>query len=289
MLPHRTLLALILVSALLTAGCGELIANLKDLRVVQAELTKKFGEEVSVNAGAREDGVMLTVWFINSPLNDDSAEKRVLRATEAADVVKKVYPRIQKVHEIWVGFVRKKSKLGVFHQSEIVAVHGFDKNGGALPGRNDNRYQPQDVQVTATYSASNNDTDIAVNGLQLEGQPGGYGVTVLPYFKLLGDARSGKRLRPPKIVEVNFASYAQKPVFKPTVPITFVVDKEFTVKTEGNFTGNDSQFCYLRMPYPEFRRIVSGNELTIKLGDKEYTLTPSQLGAMKEMTQYVLE
>ena len=35
--------------------------------------------------------------------------------------------------------------------------------------------------------------------------------------------------------------------------------------------------------------MVSGKELIIKLGDKAYTLTPSQLGAMHALTDYVGE
>jgi hypothetical protein len=290
MLPRRTFLALILVSALLTAGCGEIVMSFGDLLAVQNALTKKFGEEVSVTANAGPNGTMVVVWFVNSPLNDDSAEQRVLRATEAADVVKNSYSRIQNVREIWIGFVRKKTRLVVFHHSEIVAVHGFDKNGTALPGRNEKRYQPpEDVQVNASYDSSNKVSDISASGIQLEGRPGGLGVTVLPFFKLKGYARGDVKLPPPKTVDFNFASYAEKPRFKQTVPITFVADNKVILKTEGDFNGNDAQFCYLTIPYPAFRRMVNGQELIIKLGEKEYPLTPSQLAAMRGMTTYVTE
>ncbi len=114
-------------------------------------------------------------------------------------------------------------------------------------------------------------------------------MTVLPFFKVTG-RRVQKRLPPPKTVELNFASYAEKPRFEQTAPISFIADgKVVMLKTEGNFTGSDAQFCYLNIPYTEFHRMVSGKELIIKLGDKEYPLTPSQLGAMKHMTEYVAE
>jgi hypothetical protein len=290
MLPHRTLLALILVSALLTAGCGEIVQNLGDLITVQNALLKKFGEEVSVNAHGAANGTMIAVWFVNSPLNDDTAEKRILRATAAANVVKGSYSRIQSVSEIWIGFLRKKTRFVVFHHSQIVAVHGFDKNAMALPGRNENRYQPpSNIEVNTSYDSSDNLSDISVTGIQLEGQPGGLGVTVLPFFKLKGDARGENKLPRPKTVSLNFASYAEKPRFKQTVPITFIGDGKVVLKTEGDFMGNDAQFCYLIISYSDFRGIVGGRELTIKLGDKEYPLTPSQLAAMQKMTTYVAE
>ena len=71
--------------------------------------------------------------------------------------------------------------------------------------------------------------------------------------------------------------------------MTFVADGKVVHKAEGTFTGNDAQFCYVNVPYPKFRRMVSGKELIIKLGDKAYTLTPSQLGAMHALTDYVGE
>jgi hypothetical protein len=290
MLPRRTSLALILASALLTAGCGEIITAYADLIIVQRKLQEKFGDEVQVNALAGSNGATFMVWFINSPLNEKSPQDRATRAAEAAKVVKETYKRIQALTDIMVGFLRQDSPFPVYDQKHIVAMHGFDKNGVPLPGRNDDRDRPADaLQVNTNYDSHANQSDISVNGMQLEGKPGGLGLTILPFFVLQGDARNGKKLPPPKAVELNFASYAEKPTFKQTVPLTFVVDGKVALKIDGDFTGNDAQFCYLKIPYEDFKRIVSGKELTIKLGDKVYPLTPSQLGAMQHMTDYVRE
>jgi hypothetical protein len=167
-------------------------------------------------------------------------------------------------------------------------MHGFDNNAMPLPAGNEIReLSPTDIQVSTNYDSSANQSDISVSGVQLEGKPGGLGVTVLPFFVLHGDVRKGNKLPPPKAVELNFASYSEKPRFKPTVPITFVADGKVVLKTDGDFKGNDAQFCYLKIPYAAFDQMVSGKELIIKLGDKEYPLTPSQIGAMKQMTDYV--
>ena len=288
-LPRRTLIAVILISALLTAGCGELVTTLSELRTVQNVLAKKFGEEVSVNVSQNQGGTMLMVWFVNSKLNDQTPDAREKRSEEAAQVVKASYSRIQHVRELWIGFLRQSSRFVVFHHTQIVAMHGFDKNAQRLPGRNEDRAQPPtDIHVTPTYSESSDETDISVSGIQLEGQPGGLGVTVLPFFKLKGSVESGKK-RAPKTVSLNFASYAEKPRFEQVTPISFITDGKEVLKTEGTFTGKDAQFCYLTIPYKAFRQIVSGKDLVIKLGDKKYSLTPSQLGAMHAMTEYVTE
>lgn len=288
MLPRRTYLALILVSAFLTAGCGELITSYTDLMYVQRKLQEKFGEEVGVNAVAGPKGATFMVWFINSALNEKSAAERAARAAEAAKLVKENYKRIHAMTDIWVGFLRQESTFPVFDDKHIVGMHLFDKNGVPVPGRNDYRVGTTDLQVNTNYDSHANQSDISVNGMQLEGKPGGLGVTILPFFVLQGDARNGK-LPPPKMVELNFASYAEKPTFKQTVPITFVVNEKVALEIDGDFKGNDAQFCYLKIPYEDFKRIVGGTDLTIKLGAKVYPLTPDQLGAMKHMTDYVRE
>lgn len=287
-LPRCILLAPILIFALLTAGCGEIVSTLSDLGIVQSALAKKFGEEVAVNVNHGPGGTMLTVWFINSKLNDQPPDARQIRAEETAGIVKASYTRMQNVRELWVGFVRKKTRLIVFHHSQVVTMHGFDKNGQPLRRNETEVVQPpSNVQVSAGYDERSNVTDVSVSGIQLEGQPGKYGLTVLPYFKVQGDARGVKRGLPPKVVQLNFASYAEKPKFPQTVLISFIANGKVVHKTEGMFTGRDAQFCYLDVPYPAFRRIVGGKDLIIKLGDKDYALTPSQLGAMQQMTEYV--
>lgn len=289
-LPRCILLAPILIFALLTAGCGEIVSTLNDLGIVQSALANKFGEEVAVNVNQGPGGIMLTVWFINSKLNDQPPDARQIRAEETAGIVKASYTRMQNVRELWVGFIRKKTRLVVFHHSQVVTMHGFDKNGQPLRGRTEEPEPPQtDIQVSQAYNSTSDETDISVSGIQLEGEPGGLGVTMLPFFKVAGQQTGIRKPKPPKTVALNFASYAEKPRFKQVTPMTFVADGKVVHKAEGTFTGNDAQFCYVNVPYPKFRRMVSGKELIIKLGDKAYTLTPSQLGAMHALTDYVGE
>lgn len=288
MLPRHTILALIVAAGLLTAGCGEVIKTYSDLRAVQNALTKKFNDEVTVTANNAEGGVVFVVWFINSSLNDQSNDQRLIRGAEAVKVVQGSYPHSQKVREFWVGFIRQQSRFGVFHKRQVVSMHGYDKFAQPLPipGNAEPIEPSSPTQVTASYDSRNDMTDIAVGNIQLEGKPGGLGLTVIPFFKVQGRIGEEKS-QPPKTVSLNFASYAEKPRFEQVVPISFVADGKEVLKMEGTFTGRDAQFCYLTIPYPKFRSMVSGKELLIKLGDKEYLLTPNQLKAMYEMTEYV--
>jgi hypothetical protein len=285
----RTLLVAILSAALLTAGCGGIVKTFGDLMVVQNQLTKKFGGEVNVNTNDGGDyGEMFAVYFINSPLNDQSEEARQKQAAQAAQIVKATYSRIRNVRELWVGYLRKKTRFVVFHHNQIVSMHGFDNEAAPLPNVHEREIPNTNIQVTPTYDSDTDLTDISVNGIQLEGQPGGLGITLLPFFKVRGRVSEGKRT-PPKIVSLNFASYAEKPRFAQTVPISFVADGKVIHKTEGSFTGRDAQFCYLIVPFDAFRRMVGAKELVIKLGAEEFPLTPSQIGAMHAMTEYVAE
>ena len=269
LLPRRSLIAPILIFALLTAGCGEIATTLGDLMVVQNELAAKFGDEVNVNVNQGPNGLMFRVFFINSSLNNQKPSARQKRAEEAAKIVKEKYSRMNMVRELWVGFMRKQTSYVVFHKVEVLSMHAFDHNAQPLTGRSHDHTQPlSEIQVTASYSSTSDETDISVSGIQLEGQPGGLGLTVLPFFKIPGDARAGNGLSP-RTVALNFASYAEKPKFKQTESISFVADGKVVLKTEGTFTGNDAQFCYLTVPYPAFRSMVSGKELKSKVGDKE--------------------
>jgi hypothetical protein len=282
---RRILLASALISSLLTAGCLKQVAKtLGDLVAVRNQLVKKFGEEVNVHVNETANFQILTVTFINSALNEKTQPERQKRAEETARIVKTTYVPIQSVRTIWVGFARQKTQLIVFHTSQVLDFYGFDKDAKPLPAPVEER--DINLQTATTYNARDNESDIAANGLQLEGQPGKNGVTLLPHFKVTGDVRAEKSA-PPKTVSFDFASYADKARFKDEVQISFIADGTPVVQTKGEFSGNNSQFCYLTVPYPAFKRIIAANELTIKVGDKEYALAPNQFAALQKMGEYV--
>ena len=285
MLP-RILLTAILVSSVLATGCKQFAKTIGELQVFQAALTKKFGDTVYVNATGSSFEV-LTITFINSALNEKSPADRVKRAEETAQFVKANYRHIQSVREVWVVFLRQKSWGVVFHQNEAFEVYGFDKEANrlSLPGSYDPAPRP-DPGITAGHTGSSDETDISAGIFQLDGEPGGYGMTLQPYFRLQGDARRWKA-PPPEKVFFSIASYSKKPRFREPVPFEFIADGKPLMKGTMTFTGNDAQFGGLSIAYPTFRKIVTGKALTIKLGAKEYPLTPEQFEILQKMDAYV--
>src|SRR3954453_10629702 len=98
MLPRRIILASILISSVLATACiKEAAKSLGEVQSLHAQLTKKFGDEVYVNVNYTDKNVVLTVSFINSALNEKTAEERFRRAEETAKVVNALYPRIKDV------------------------------------------------------------------------------------------------------------------------------------------------------------------------------------------------
>jgi hypothetical protein len=289
--PHRIFLAAVLISSLLTCACIKDVAKtLGEIQIVHAELTKTFGEEVNVKVNEADRGLVITVSFINSALNQKTPEERFKRAAEAAKVVKTRYVRINRVNTIWVGFVRRQTRMFVFHYTQSMDYYPFDKNANWMqpPAPTTTATAGVVLDTVANYSSDSDETNVFAYGIQLEGEPGGDGVTVQPNYRIAGNVNV-RRASPPKIVQFDFASYSSTPQFEQSVPIAFVADGKIVFQTKGTFHGNDAQFCYLPVPYPAFRKMIAARNLQIKLGAKEYSLTPRQFETVKKMGDYVAE
>jgi hypothetical protein len=201
--------------------------------------------------------------------------------------VKATYTGINNVSAIWIGFLRQRTRMLVFHYTEGLSYFPFDKNAEPLMPPDPSAPEPS-LETTATYHAARNQSDVFAYGIQLEGQPGKDGVTLVPNFKTTGDVNV-KKGPPPKTIQFDFASYSRTPRFQQTAPITFIANDTTVLQTEGTFFGNDPQFCYLPVPYTAFRKVLAAKGLTIKLGDKTYRLTPRQFATLQELSKYVTE
>jgi hypothetical protein len=291
---YRHVLWLVLASSLLICGCSaakDLGKTLAELTAVRAELIKTFGEQdVDVRVNTSQNRTGISVVYINSLLNQKTTEERAKRAQQTAEIVKRHYPSIKKVNEIWVGFLRATTRLVVFHSSEMIEVYGFDNEGRALRGPED--VAPFDPSVPVVrYLPSQNKTDISSNGIQLEGTPE-KGVAVVPHFTVVGDVNK-TRPTPPNEVSLDFAAFSDKPKFPDLTKIIFYVDNKIVHITEGQFSTSKiagdmySEFLYLKVPTSVFLKITSGNTVKIKLGAHEYTLTESQLLQIQRMSDYI--
>ena len=287
---RRIILATLIASSLVTTAClREVAKSLTEVRRVQQAVTREFGENVFVNIYDEPNRRMLSVSFINSALNSRSADERAARAQRTAEIVKQTYPGINNLHSIWVHFISQETHYVVFHNSRVLDYFGFYKDGQRFTSRSDqSEVNGSGVQlgVTTSYSSEHDESDVLMSGIQLEGEPGGLGLTILPHYKVSGDVRVAKA-RAPKAVSFDFASYSEKPRFRQSEPITFFADQKPVLQINGQFTGNDAQFCYLPVPYAAFSKMIAAQELTIKLGGKEYPLRPNDFAMLQRMAEYV--
>jgi hypothetical protein len=293
----RLSLVFILVACLLAVACtGANVKKLGELQTLYIELAKKFGDTVHVN-GAERDGVILTITYLNSPLNERDPAQRGRRAQETAEFVKTQYSGIQKVRAIWVLFMRQQTRFVIFHSSRAIDGYVFDKDAHALsleeygpqPGSGSGLPPRPDKDITVGYASSSDATDVSsASALQLDGEPGGYGLTFMPLFSLPGNAT---RTVAPAPAEVSFlmASYSKKPRFMREVPIEFIVDGAPVMQAKTTFTGNDAQYSTVKVSYSVFRKLSTAKEASIKLGAKAYPLTPEHLAILRKMDSHVLQ
>lgn len=281
----RLFLASILAPCLLSLACTRAtVRELSEVRGVHDELTKKFGEEISVHLG---NGRFFTIAFINSRLNEKTSQERAKRAEETGQIVHAHYADSTVITGIYVVFLRRETHFLVFHKTDTVDEYGFERRGQQL--RRATLYWPAplpDREITA--SSSSEGTHISANIFQLDGEPGGYGMTVMPHFTLSGDAKR-MRVPPPEKVTFNFASYSKKPRFAEPVTVLFIADGKPVAEETAAFSGKDAQFCSVYLSYSAFHKLIDGKEVSIKLGAREYPLTPKQIETLQKMDAYVLQ
>jgi len=288
----KYLIWVVLTSCLLACGCNtakDVGKTLGDLTRVRDELIKKFGEQdVNLHVNSFQNRTNISVTYVNSPLNQQTTEDRGKRAQETAEIVRKYYPSIKSVGEIWVGFMRVTTRMVVFHRTEMIDAHVFDNEARVLRDPGSAPEEPGGVAVR--YLESQNKTEFSSNIL-LEGTAE-KGVTLLPHFSVAGDANK-IRPKPPGDVSLDFAVFSEKPKFPNITKIVFLSDNKVAYQTEDQFStskidgGMYSQFLYLKVPTAAFLKIASGSTIKIRLDEYEYTLTEIQIVKFQRMSEYI--
>jgi hypothetical protein len=105
-------LYLIALFSLFLFSCSSgFIKSMSALVVLQGAIAKEFKEEnvlVTLN-----NSTTLIVTFVNSPLNNAAWTERSKRALETALFIRKRYPDIASIHEMWVNFERRETRYVV--------------------------------------------------------------------------------------------------------------------------------------------------------------------------------
>jgi hypothetical protein len=118
---------------------------------------------------------------------------------------------------------------------------------------------------------------------------------VIPHFTVPGEVSVARRSASfPDSVRFDFSSFSEKSMFPGAPTFTFLADGKVVFATPQQFSTSKfdekfSEFASIGVPYPTFRRMVSGKSLRLTIGDREYAFTGKQLNALREMTNYVKE
>jgi hypothetical protein len=288
-------LVLASLTCLALAGCGKQLTALNEIRALQEQIAKQYGEK-GVNVNLNNDRY-LTVTFINSPLNSKSSEERAQRAQDTASFVTMHYPSIVKLNELWVVFQQQEKRYIVVTYSKPIDYYGFDRKGLPLPNLKERGYEASAqsaLHPTVLYSPAQRQTNISIDRLQLEGDETG-GFVLAPHFKMAGDATGKTSSDAPDWVALDFASSSSISMFPGASPIAFVADDKVVYQATARFArsisndGRYSEQLLMRVPYPLFRRLAAAKKLIFRIGDREYIVNAAHRAALHEMTEYVKE
>jgi hypothetical protein len=293
---HKAAISLVLVSALLTAGCSSgLIKSYAGLNALQQQLIEKYHEDISVNL---QNSRFLTIVFTNSPLNQRDSEKRAQRARETAKFVSLNYQGIKDIDRIWIYFFRSATRLIVFQRYWTVDAFGFDKNGVATAFAPNPEVVPshEDLRTPlARFNPSRNETDVSITRIQLDGDMN-HGVALVPHFTVPGDARKSDMATPaPESVVFDFASYADTPVFSDNAKLEIYCDNRLALNgmarlISGKPSEKDQgagQFLSVQISFKLFKRMAESRNVRMVLGTKRFELLPDDIAALGAMSAYV--
>ena len=243
----RARLLVLCLAVCLCQGCAGLRKSLGELAVVQMEIAKKFGEDVSVNENSFNDSSTIVVTFVNSALNDKSEDERALRAKQTAEIVKTVHPSITRIDSIWINFLRVQTRYVVVTYTQGVSSFGFDRDAKPLPDPNNRALLEGSLTPRANYLPAQKRTEVSVE-LRLEGIPSS-GVTMFPHFSVQGDANK-QPAEPPDVVTFDFASYSPQRRFPGETNITMEVDNKTVVDTDVRFSASSCRRASSRVLLP---------------------------------------
>ncbi|HXM50245.1 MAG TPA: hypothetical protein VN956_20555 [Pyrinomonadaceae bacterium] len=291
---HKAGIILTITGALLSHACLGGLKSLAGLNALQQRLVNKYHEDVGVQL---QNSRFLIIVFNNSSLNDKDPASRQSRAQETAQFVALNYRDINQIQTIWIRFIASETRLIVFHRSRGIAAFAFDRNGKPFTGRQQMSLEPEVTDPRAPvvrFSSARDETDVSVTRLQLEGDMN-HGIALVPHFVVPGDARQpGAATIPPESAVLDFASYADKPVFTDNPNLEIYCDDRLALKgyahllsaNDAGDGGNVAQFLTVQTSFKTFRRIADSRNVRIKLGPRRFDLAPDDINALRALCAY---
>ncbi len=270
--------------SVLNSGCSwQGQVSFPDLAALREKLIAEYGhQDISV---AIQNQNVLGISLINSSFNELGEMAQQNKAQEIAVFVVNHYPSINEVNMVWVSFVRRKAYAFVFNYDEW-RTYNFNKS--FLADANALKPHEEATKARANYTESQNMTTVLVNNLQLYGDLN-KGLILIPSFTI-----RGKKIVPPRLVDLEFASYDERKLFADNRNISIVVDNKTVVagnarlvSTGKTAEGYVSEFLMHQITYEQFLEIVNGQDVKLKLGPKAMRLTEEQLRLLREMKECV--
>jgi len=288
--PHRrsrfaSAFSLILLT-LIFGGCAAMKRVGQDMEL-RIQLRHYFNEQhVQVDHGKNS----LYVRFVDSPLNNRGHAERLDRSRQTAQYIKAHYPAVNEVNRMLISFLASSGRLDL--NPKPVDIFGFDRTPELVFDQTVQRSDPivyaDNKHANASYFASRDETDIGITNLQLSGTLNN-GVSLVPHFTVHGNATvSGGKIVTAKAVTFDFASYSPQATFGKDPPLILIGNGATIAKvTARNLSSSTrAEFLIAEIPMPQFLQMTKAEQVTLRLGTKDYDLTPDQLAGLRDMGQY---
>lgn len=280
---------LVAVAAIILSGACSTgtIKTLSDLNAIRYHLKQEYQDEVSVNLN---NSRLLSVVFINSPLNKTDGTDRLMRAQDAALFVSRNYEGIKTIERIWISFVSHETYFLVFSKTEVVELFAFDKDGKRIGPGSENE---EDLRAPVVrFNQARNESDVSVTRIQLAGTPNN-GVALVPHFTVSGDARE-RATAMPAFVILDFASYSSQPRFTSNPQLEIYCDGKLAVKGPAQLMAADAggaaetvaQFVTVRISFKSFLRMSTARTVKIDLESEHFELGSNDIAALAAMAAH---
>jgi hypothetical protein len=262
------------------------VKSLRDLNQLRQQLIDRYHEQdISANQNSR----FLFITFVNSPLNQKNQIDRARRAQDTATFTALNYPAIKGIESIEISFVASESRFFVYRYTRNLGSFLFDRNGVA----EDSRGFKEDLRrPVLRFNSVRNETDVSITRLQLEGDTT-QGIALVPHFSFKGNVNDANRSAPDSVV-FDFASYAARKLFPGDASLDIRCDEIVVFSGNAHLLlpdsasqGSTAQFLTAQIPVAQFSMIGKAHQVNLKLGNKNFALSPEDIDALRALISYL--
>jgi hypothetical protein len=259
---------------------------LRDLNRLRQQLIDRYQEqEISANQNSR----FLLIAFVNSPLNQKNQIDRARRAQDTATFTALNYPAIKGIESIEVSFVQSDRRFFVYRYTRNLGSFLFDRNGVAEDSRG---FREDPRRPVLRFNSVKNETDVSITRLQLEGDTN-QGIALVPHFSFKGNVNDANRSAPDSVV-FDFASYAARKLFPGDASLDIRCDEIVVFSGNAHLLlpdsanqGSTAQFLTAQIPVAQFSLIGKAHQVNLKLGNKNFALSPEDIDALRALISYL--